>query len=103
MSKAKVSLGVSDDYASLRTGDLRFYYGYEELMPENPTEEEIEAEKIEWAFVVKRGRETLVRWSRTEVVKRTEKGSRDDLWGTDTILLAGIGAWLKEQQEVNDE
>lgn len=98
MSRAKPSLGISDDYATMRVGKLRFYYGYEYTVPEQPEENE----PYEWAFVVKQGREILTRWSKSEVEKKIEKGSRNDLWGADTYLLAGIGAWMKEKGVDNE-
>jgi|3_EtaG_2_1085321.scaffolds.fasta_scaffold00529_7 hypothetical protein len=93
MKTKKTTLATSDDYAILTAGQYYFYFGYEETIPEKPEEDE----ESKWAFVAKKGDSTLVRWSKDEVAAKMSKRSRDELWGTESVLLAGIGAFLREK------
>lgn len=83
-----IDIGLSDDYAVLTVGELRFYFGYEFTVPEDPGDDD----DVEWAFVVHRmsdGRQQaeLMRLPESAVhpAEREEPAF---------YLLAGIGHYL---------
>lgn len=71
---------TASDYASLKTADLEFYYGYEVEDPETE----------DWCFTVKKGNKEIFRLTKTEI----ENQSNIDADDTKDYLTAGMGIWL---------
>ena len=73
----------SDDYATLKSGNLKFYYGYEE--------EDLKTD--DWCFVVIEYTTEIYRLTASEIKSRDEDAMLDM---PQDYLLAGIGLWLKD-------
>ena len=79
---------VSSDYAGLSAGNVRFYYGYEKLIPveaESDDDDEY-AHGTKWAFVAWENGEELFRFSAADL-------GVDD-WECVHVLLAGIARYF---------
>lgn len=70
----------SDDYAGLDSGNLRFYYGYEET-----------SKNLEWNFVVLKNGTEVFRRGQSEIEKSVKDDQLDDVRD---YLIAGIGMYL---------
>jgi len=81
----KQSVGISDDYAVLETGIYTFYYGYEEEVND------------EWAFVAKKGKNEVARYSKSFIENNSDIKNRSD--EPDYYLLAGIGLFLNKLEQ----
>lgn len=75
--KRMSAVSLSDDYAVMTAGDLRFYFGYEFTM--GPADE--------WCFVVHREKQELMR---VPVSKLGAKVGKDPV----EYLLEGIALWI---------
>lgn len=87
--KGKICVGVSNDYASLTIGDVKFYYGYEEFDPKTD----------EWCYITN--------YDGKEIKVPASKLSPNDHWDCAKMLLLGIGNTfhhqiLKEKHESMD-
>lgn len=71
----------SDDYAGLKTGNLKFYYGYE---IEDPLTED-------WCFQVKKDGKEIFRVTTSKI---EESINNRQLNMPQDYLIAGIGMWL---------
>jgi len=87
----EVRVYEASDYAGLIIGDLKFYFGYEETIPDNPNDDDIETE---WAFVVKDGDQEIMRLPQSSL----EKIAKDDD-SMAQLLLAGIAYYIVKQNE----
>lgn len=81
------AVGLSDDYAVLEAGGLRFYFGYEFTMGETE----------EWCFVVHK-----MKGSRAiDELMRVPQSKLEPQTGTEPVefLLEGIALWMNSQVE----
>lgn len=77
----------SNDYAGLKSGRYRFYYGYEHTVPPEPDDDD---EDAEWAFVAWVDGEEVMRLPTSEV----HPSERENMI---FYLLAGIGHFLRDR------
>jgi len=70
----------SDDYAGLESGNLKFYFGYEEI--DEKTEE--------WCFVAKKDNKEILRIPQSELNKKC----KNMLDMPQDYLIFGIGIYL---------
>lgn len=91
-----IEVYTSDDYCGLVSGDMVFYYGYEEtycpIKSHKKDCEDYGCEKREWCFVVsKKGKEIM----RIPASKIHPENGEEPFW----YLVAGIGHYLKTIKE----
>lgn len=89
------AVGISDDYAVLEAGGLRFYFGYEFT-----TAKDDDDDSGEWCFIVHkmegvRVGDELMRVPQSKLGLRT---------GTDPVefLLEGIALWMNKNSEASE-
>jgi hypothetical protein len=87
-----IHIGVSDDYAVLDCGGLRFYYGYEYTVPPTVDDDDDDGE---WAFVAWQNGNEVLRLPTSEVHPVTREYPM-------FYLLAGIAHWLTSKETPND-
>lgn len=95
----KISVYCSDDYAGLDFGKYSFYYGYEETVPEDAYERELD--EFDWAFVAYIDKKEVMRLSFTQIKSYLDKHSRErlDNFEIDSVLLAGIAVFFDSSIE----
>lgn len=90
--KENIDVYAKSDYAGLRVGGIEFYFGYEDTFcEEHGTICCVDyCDESEWAFVVKRGSDELM---------RIPKSKLHPIVGEEMMfyLLAGIGHYLKQK------
>ena len=77
----QVTYGYSDDYATLKSGELTFYYGYEQTFPETD----------EWCFTVEKNGIRLMTIPYSEIKKLSNEVELETI---SDFLMAGIGIYL---------
>lgn len=99
-SKSKVWYGSSDDYVTMVTNDLHFYYGYEVTLGDP----EVDDEPVEWCFqisTVKRAADGLGFKSEKPFFLMTTSQIKEKLPNTHLVdprdyLIAGIGIFNEQ-------
>lgn len=74
-------VAIASDYATLDTGRLRFYYGYEETDSNG-----------DWCFAVE--------YNGVEQMRIPSSGLKCDKFEVTECLLTGIGMWLQRKTGV---
>jgi len=98
---SKLTCYIADDYSSMKSGGLSFYYGYEETVPKVVDASDEDAE-YEWAFVVYKGKKELMRLSQSEIKESVDEYSAKNLIDVSEFLLAGIAIWIYRSKEKID-
>lgn len=94
-----IDYSASDDYADLTLLGYTFYYGYEETIPADAYERELE--EYDWAFVVERDGKELYRCSPRDFQRYMSVRDFDRLYGDGccpeepyVILMVGIAIFF---------
>lgn len=92
----KIKTYSASDYAALITGNLAFYYGYEQTVPEDA---DLERDEYEWAFVVKQDNQEVFRMAPSQFKEYMDKYDFENLdsFNCKQVLLAGIGIFLHDK------
>lgn len=87
----------ASDYAGLEFGRFKFYYGYEEKLGPEPSEDE--DDEREWAFVVTEEDKELMRIGVEDFKNYLSHYDFESLdkWHCGAVLLAGIGIFLHDK------
>lgn len=89
MLGTNVEIFNSDDYATMVSGNLYFYYGYEETNPTKKINDKFIDD--EWCFVVKKNNIKIFEITQTQIEKEYKNYIFYDV---KDYLLAGIGIFL---------
>jgi len=92
----------SDDYYGLDIKGVSFYCGYEETFCKkhgvNPhCEDEHECDKVEWCFVVRKGKKEVMRIPISKI--ENHRGIGDNTAPIWVSLFGGIGLYLESQNK----